>query len=83
MLLIGRSKKIKNIIEMSPFTKQTDSQTRKQIYGYQRGGINQEFGTDIRTFIFKIGNQQRPTVYSTGKSKREKSLKNRYVYMQN
>ena len=68
MLLIGRSKKIKNVIEMNPFTKQTDSQTRKKIYGYQRGGIDWEFGTDIHTSIFKTDNQQRPTVYSTGKS---------------
>ena len=66
MLLIGRSKKIKNVIEMNPFTKQTDSQTRKKIYG--QIWIDWEFGTDIHTSIFKTDNQQRPTVYSTGKS---------------
>ena len=37
---------------------------RKQIYGYQKGktGINQEFGIKIHTTIYKIDNQQGPTI---------------------
>ena len=36
---------------MNLFTKQTH-RLRKQTYGYQRGGINWEFGIDIYTLLY-------------------------------
>ena len=37
---------------------------REQIYGHQtgKGGINQEFGTNIYTLLYKIYNQQGPII---------------------
>ena len=54
----------KILIQMNLFTKQKQThRCRKQIYGYQkgkiRGGINQEFGSNIYTLLYS---QQGPTV---------------------
>ena len=51
---------------MNSFTKQKQThRQRKQTYGYQSGkggGINQEYGINIYTLIYKRDNQQGPTV---------------------
>ena len=64
----------KKMIQMNLFTKQKQAHRhRKQAYDYERGqrwgewGINQEFGINIYTTIYKIHKQQGPTV-QTGNS---------------
>ena len=53
---------------MNLFSKQKETHRhRKQTYGYQSekgdgGGINQEFGVNRYTLLYKIDKQQEPTV---------------------
>ena len=52
---------------MNLFTKQKHTHRfQKQTCGYQRGnvgqGTNWELGIDIHTLLYKINNQQEPTV---------------------
>ena len=59
---------------MNLFTKQNQTQRlRKQTYGYQRGkvgggGINQEFGINIHTLLYRKQIINKDLLYSTGNS---------------